>query len=67
MAVILIVVDALETISKGIENGLGELEIRGKTLQTTALSRSDRIHRECPRDLTRLAQTSVKDHQLKQV
>ena len=69
---ILIVIDALGTVTKGLIKGLEDLGIRGQgeTIQTTALLRSTRILRrvlETWGDLRRLAvtQTSVKDHQLK--
>ena len=61
VTVILAVIGALGTVSKVLERGLEELEIRGqsKTIQTTAFLRSARI-------LRRLAvtPTPVKDHQL---
>ena len=47
MMVIPIVIGSLETIPKGLEIGLEDLEIRGRaeTIETTALLRSARILR----------------------
>ena len=47
MTVILIVISALGTVTKGLIQGLENLEIRERveTIQTTALLRSDRILR----------------------
>ena len=47
VAVILDVIGALDTVIKGLEQGLEDLEIRGQeeTIQTTALLRSDRLLR----------------------
>ena len=45
--VIPILIGALRTVNKGLLQGLGDLEIRGrvKTIQTTSLLRSARIQR----------------------
>ena len=47
MALILIVIGALGTVPKGLEKGLEELEIGGrtKTIQTTTVQSSARILR----------------------
>ena len=47
MKVTIIVIDALGTVTKGLIQGLEDLEIRGQeeTIQTTALLRSARISR----------------------
>ena len=61
--VILIVNGVLGTVTKGLVQGLEDLEIRGRVenIQTTALLRSARILRKSPWDLRRFAvtQTSV--------
>ena len=48
-----IVIGILGTVTKGLEQGLEDLEIRGRveTIQTTALLRSARILRRVPRDV----------------
>ena len=47
VTVVPIVIDAFDTVTKGLVKGLEDLEIRGrvKTIQTTALLRSPRIPR----------------------
>ena len=69
LTVILIVIGAPGTISKGLVRGLEESEIEGwaETIQTTTISRSVRILRSVLKiwgDLLSL-KTPVKDHQLK--
>ena len=64
VTMISIVIGALGTIPKGLEKGLGFLEIReAETIQTTALLRSAE---KSPGDLRRLAvtQNPVKNHLL---
>ena len=67
LTVIPIVIDALGTVTKGLVQGLEDLEIRVqvKTIQTTASLRSARILKKCPGDLRSLVvtQTPVRKHQ----
>ena len=57
MMIVSITIGALGTVTKGLVQGLEDLEIRGRveTIQTTALLRSGRILRRSPGDLRRLA------------
>ena len=63
-----IVIGALGTVTKGLLNGLEDLEVGGRveTIQTTALLRTAKNTETSPGDLRRLAvtQTPVKNHQL---
>ena len=49
MTVLLIIIGALGTVTKGWVKGLEDLEIRKRvdSIQTTALLRSSRIRKEC--------------------
>ena len=61
VTMIAIVIGALSTVTKGLIQGLEELEIRGRvgTIQTTALLRTARIVRRLA-----VTQTPVKNHLL---
>ena len=69
VTIVPIVIGAFGTVTKGLLNGLKDLEIRGRveTIQTTTLLRTARILRSVLGDLRKLAltQTPEKDHQLK--
>ena len=64
MTVILIVIGALDTVTKGLVQGLEDLEIRGRveTIQITVLLRSARILRDLKR--FPVTQTPVEHHEL---
>ena len=63
MMVIPIVIGILDTVTKGMVLGLEDLEIKGqvKTIETKALLRSARKPR---RELRRLSETPMENHQL---
>ena len=65
VTIIPIVIGAFGTVTKGLFNGLGNFEERGRveTIQTTALLRTARILRRAWRLEETCYQTRVKDHQ----
>ena len=68
VSIILIVTDALGTVTEGLVKGLKDLEIRGrvKTIPNYCIIEIGQNTEKSPGDLRRLAvaQTSVKEHQL---
>ena len=68
VTIVLIVIGALGTITKGLLKGLEDLEVwrTGRDYPNDSIAKNGQIPETSPGDLRRLAvtQTSVKNHQL---
>ena len=69
VTIVLIVIDAFGTVTKGLLKWLEDLEVGGRveTVQTTAIVENGQNTEKSPGNLRRLAiiQTPMKDHQLR--